>query len=184
MSRTRSTTRAARSARADPGQRGAAMLLIATLLVALLAGGGVALYLQLQGTRGAGMVAAARRSLYCAEAGLAASRETLALNYLSWPVLLDGDPSNDPSWYPLTGDIDGQAGDDYRVTIRDNDDELPPAASDPARDNDRQVFLVSTCIADPGTSRQVVELLLVAGGGHAYRSQAGGGAFNAGNQNR
>lgn len=168
----------------DPGQRGAAMLLVATLLVALLAGGGIALYLQLQSTKGAGMVKSARTSLYCAEAGLAASRGLIALNYLSWPLLLDAVDGNEPPWYPIRGDIDGVAGDDYEVTVRDNDDEIPPAVNDPTRDNDRQLFLVGRCIKNAEVSREVVELLLVASSGTVYTGQAGGGALNSGNQNR
>ncbi|HTE54930.1 MAG TPA: hypothetical protein VK698_28950 [Kofleriaceae bacterium] len=167
----------------DPGERGAAMLLIATLLIALLAGGGVALYLQLQSTKSAGMVKAARTSLYCAEAGLAASRGIIALNYLTWPTALDASTSNDPPWYPLVGDIDGDGVDDYEVRIRDNDDEVPPAPNDPERDNDRQVFAVAHCIKNTEVSREVVELLLVASSGHVYRNQSGGGAFSSGNQN-
>lgn len=168
----------------DPGQRGSAMLLIATILVALLAGAGVALYLQLQSTKGAGMVKATRTSLYCAEAGLAQARSILTLNYLAWPLILDGDGGNDPPWYPVRADLDGDGADDYEVRIRDNDDEVPPAPNDPTRDNDRQVFAVAHCLKNDEVSRRVVELLLVAGTGQVYRNQAGGGAFNAGNQNR
>ena len=175
---------ARRPAHPDPGQRGAAMLLVATLLVALLAGGGVALYLQLQSTKGAGMVKASRSSLYCAEAGLAASRTIITLNQVSWPLVLDADPTNDPAWYPITGDIDGVAGDDFIVTIRDNDDEPPAVATDPTRDIDLQVFAVARCTKNANTSREVVELLQVAGGGHLYRNQAGGGAASTGNQNQ
>jgi len=167
----------------DPGQRGSAMLLIATLLVALLAGGGVALYVQLQSTKGAGLVKASRTSLYCAEAGLAASRGIIALNHLTWPLVLDADATNNPSWYPLVGDIDADGINDYEVTIRDNDDEVPPAASDPERDNDRQVFAVAHCTKNAAVSREIVELLVVAGGGTIYRNQAGGGSLNSGNLN-
>lgn len=171
-------------ARRDPGQRGAAMLLVATILVALLAGGGVALYIQLQSTKSAGMAKSSRSSLFCAEAGVIASRPTLALNYLAWSVLLDGDDSNDPLWYPLTGDIDGDGVNDYEVTIRDNDDEVPPAVNDPTFDVDRRVFAVGRCIKNPDVSRQVTELLVVGGGGYVYRNQAGGGGWNSGNQNQ
>jgi hypothetical protein len=168
----------------DPGQRGAAMLLIATLLVALLAGGGVALYVQLQSTKGAGMIYASRTSLYCAEAGLAFARRVIADNFLTWPLVLDTNTANDPAWYPVAADIDGDAVNDFIVTLRDNDDELPPTANDRAVDIDRQVYAVARCTKNATVSREIVELLLVGGGGHTYRSQAGGGAFNSGNQNR
>lgn len=176
------TARPARRPHADPGQRGAAMLLVATLLVALLAGGGVALYLQLQSTKSAGLIKASRRSLYCAEAGLATSRTIITLNHATWPLVLDADDTNNPAWYPIVGDIDGVAGDDFEVTIRDNDDELPPN-NDLTRDVDLQVFAVARCTQNGAVSREVVELLQVSGGGHLYRNQAGGGASNTGNQN-
>ena len=170
---------------AHPGERGAAMLLIATLLVALLAGGGVALYLQLQSTKSAEMVKASRTSFYCAEAGLATARQTIALQFTTLPLVLDSDAGNDPSWYPIAGDIDGDTVNDYIVTIVDNDDEAPPGVSDPTRDVDGQVFVVSRCTKNPETARQIVELVsLVSGGGHVYRSQGGGGAFNSGNRNQ
>lgn len=173
-----------RDARRDPGQRGSAMLLVATLLVALLAGGAVALYVQLQGTKSAGLVKASKSSLFCAEAGVIAARQILADSYLDWSILLDGNASNDPSWYPLTGDIDGDGVNDYQVTIKDNDDEVPPAANDPELDNDRRVFAVGRCLKNSDVSRQVMELLVVGGGGYVYRNQAGGGGWNTGNQNQ
>jgi hypothetical protein len=168
-----------------PGQRGSAMLLIATLLVALLAGGGVALYLQLQGTKSAEMVKASRTSFYCAEAGLASARSIVALNFTTLPLVLAGVPANYPPWYPIVGDIDGDSVNDYTVTVVDNDDEVPPAANDPTRDVDGQVFAISRCTKNAEGSRQIVELLLIGGGtGHLYRNQSGGGAFNSGNKNQ
>ena len=160
------------------------MLLVATLLVALLAGGAVALYVQLQGTKSASLVKASKSSLFCAEAGVIAARPTLAQNYLDWPTLLDSSTSNDPSWYPVTGDLDGDGVNDYQVTIKDNDDEVPPAPDDPELDNDRRVFAVGRCLKNSDVSRQVMELLVVGGGGYVYRNQAGGGAWNTGNQNQ
>jgi hypothetical protein len=171
-------------ARNDPGQRGAAMLLVSTILIALLAGGGVALYLQLQNTKSAALVKASTNSLYCAEAGVIAARPSIALNFLTWPVLLDGNDGNDPDWYPIRGDLDGDGVNDYEVTIRDNDDEVPPAPNNPAFDNDRRVFAIGRCLQNSDVSREVVELLVVAGGGYVYRNQAGGGGWNTGNQNR
>jgi hypothetical protein len=170
--------------RRDPGQRGAAMLLVATILIALLAGGGVALYIQLQSTKSASMVKASSSSLYCAEAGVIAARPIIALNYLAWPILLDGNDSNNPDWYPIRCDLDGDGVDDYEVTIRDNDDEVPPAPNDPTFDNDRRVFAVGRCLRGGDVSREVVELIVVGGGGYVYRNQAGGGGWNTGNENR
>ena len=170
--------------RHDIGQRGSAMLLVATILVALLAGGGVALYVQLQGTKSAGLVKTSKNSLFCAEAGVIAARPTLALNYLTWPILLDGNAANDPTWYPVSGDLDGDGVDDYEVTIKDNDDEVPPAPDNPLVDSDHRVFAIGKCLKSADVSRNVTELLIVGGGGYVYRNQAGGGAWNTGNQNQ
>lgn len=160
------------------------MLLVATILVALLAGGGVALYLQLQGTKSAGLVKAARTSLYCAEAGLAAARPIITRNQAGWDNVLDEDSGNDPDWYPITGDADNDGTSDFEVTIRDNDDERLPAANDPTKDSDRRVFAVSRCTRNADVMREVSELLIVSSGRHVYRNQDGGGGFNNGNQNQ
>ena len=169
----------------ERGQRGTVMVLVITILAALLAGAAVALYLQLSSTRAAGYTAWSRGSLYCAEAGLAAARPLVGENYAVWPALIDTDSANDPAWYPLIGDIDdppdGQP--DYIVTVRDNDDEFPPLANDPTRDNDLQVFIVSTCTKYSDTPTTVLELVTYQGAGTVYRDQSGGGSGNTGNQN-
>lgn len=130
------------------------------------------------------MVKASRSSLFCAEAGLSASRSIITLNHATWPLVLDADLTNNPPWYPIRGSIDSDPDDDFEVTIRDNDDELPPTLNDPTRDIDLQVFAVARCIKNANASREIVELLQVAGGGHLYRNQAGGGAAGTGNQNQ
>lgn len=173
-----------RDARTDPGQRGAAMLLVATLLVALLAGGGVALYLQLQSTKSATMTKISRNSLFCAEAGVVASRKVISERISSWSILLDNDATNDPTWYPFTGDIDGDGENDYEVTIRDNDDEVPPAPNNLEMDVDGRVFAIGRCIRNADISREVIELLVSEQGNYVYRNQAGGGAWNTGNRNQ
>ena len=174
----------ARQAREDPGQRGAAMLLVATLLVALLAGGGVALFIQLQSTKSAGMSKIQRDSLFCAEAGVLAARPIIRNNIGTWNLALDSNPGNDPDWYPVRGDIDGDGVDDYDVTIKDNDDEVPPAPDDPETDVDSRVFATGRCLHNADASKQVVELLIAVQGNYVYRSQAGGGGWNTGNQNQ
>jgi hypothetical protein len=178
-----------RTKRARPGRRstesGAAMMLVVTLLAALLAGGALAIYLEVSDTRATSYVPAARRSLYCAEAGLAAARPIVGANYATWVDVLDGNPENDPPWYPITGDIDDPPDGvpDYEVAIRDNDDELAPAANDPTHDNDLEIFVVSTCIKYPDSPREVLELVMYKGGGAVYRNQSGQGSGNTGNTN-
>lgn len=165
-------------------QRGSIMVLVMTILAALLAGGAVALYLQLSSTRSAGSIRESRSALYCSEAGLQAAREVVGANYAEWVNILDGDPSTDPTtWYPITGDLDGDGTADYEVRIRDNDDELPPLPNDPTRDNDLRVFVISRCTKYTDTPREVLELVKFEGGGNVYRNQSGQGAGNTGNAN-
>lgn len=159
------------------------MLVVATILTALLAGGGIALYLQLQSTRSAGLTKSGRASLYCAEAGMEQAQAVFTNQYALWDSLIDADTSNDPAWYPVTGDLDGNGTDDYSVTLQDNDDEVAPTANDLAIDIDDRVFMVSRCLQNPEIPRVVMSLIDVASSGHNYRNQSGGGAGNTGNQN-
>ena len=156
------------------------MLLVATVLVALLAGGGIALYIQLQGTKSATRVKTSTSSLFCAEGGVVAARPIIALNIGDWDTILDGGTAD---WYPVQGDLDSDGVMDYEVTIRDNDDEAVATANNPNEDVDQRVFAVGRCLKSD-VSRQVVELIVVATGSYVYRNQAGGGGFNAGNQNQ
>lgn len=165
------------------GEQGSVMVLVLTILMALLAAAGTMLYLQMANTRSAGMVAWSIRSRYCAEGGLVAAAAIVGANYLDWQQILDGDPRTDPAWYPVEGDLNGDGESDYQVTLRDNDDELPPLANDPTRDNDMQVFLVSRCIHNPETPYQVTELLAYTGGGAIHRDMLGFGPSSMGNKN-
>lgn len=155
-----------------------------TLLAALLAAGATVLYLQLSATRSAGLVTRTRSALFCAEAGLVAARAQIGNNYAVWNSLLDGNPATNPPWYPIVGDIDNPPnGNDYSVTIKDNDDELPPLANNPKKDNDLSVFIVSRCTKFGDMKRTVMELVTYQGGGNLYRNQAGFGPGGTGNKN-
>ena len=164
-------------------ERGSIMMVVALVLVALLAGGGIALYVQVSSTRSTGYLASSRSALYCAEAGLAAGRRLIGQAVSEWALILDANDSNDPSWYPVTGDLDGDGTDDYEVTVRDNDDELPPDTNDASADNDMSLFVVSRCTRYPETPREVFELVNFSTGGGGYRDQAGQGTGNTGNAN-
>ena len=161
------------------------MVLVLIILVALLAGAAVVLNLQMSSTKQVGLVSQARASLFCAEAGLSQGKTIMGANYALWNDILDTDTSNDPSWYPIRGDIDdppdGIA--DYEVTVRDNDDELPPAANDTTHDNDLKIFIVSRCLKYPETPREVLELVVYNMGNQVYRNQSGQGSGNTGNAN-
>lgn len=170
--------------RRDP-RRGAALMSTIIILTGLLAAASMTAYLVTAETRSTAYTTMARRSLFCAEAGLAVARPIAAANYATWTQALDADPSNDPPWYPITGHVELAALGpvDFEVTLRDNDDELPPLDNDPARDNDLRVFIVARCTKYPEHPRTVMELIEYSAAGHTYRNQAGQGGFNTGNAN-
>ena len=166
-------------------QRGSALMTTLIILAGLLTAAVTSVYLLTAETKATGHTASSRRSLYCAEAGLAMARSIVAANYATWSDALDGDPGNDPAWYPIRGRLDGATtgAPDFEVSLRDNDDELPPLENDPVRDNDLKVYVVSRCVADPEYPRAVMELIEYSSGGNVYRNQAGQGAANTGNAN-
>ena len=162
---------------------GSAMIIVVTILAALLAGGAVAIQVQVLSTRASGIVRANRSSLYCAEAGLAAARPLIGTNFSLWKNILDTNPNNDPIWYPIRGDIDEPPDGvmDFEVTVRDNLDE--PLPHNPNEDTDQRVFIISRCTKYPNTPRAVLELVSFTGGGTVYRNQSGQGSGNTGNAN-
>ncbi len=166
-------------------QRGSVMLLVLIILIALLAGAAVVLNLQMSSSKQVGLVSQSRASLFCAEAGLSQAKTIMGANYALWNDILDSDSSNDPTWYPIRGDIDdppdGIA--DYEVTVRDNDDEQAPAANDTTRDNDMKIFIVSKCIKYAESPREVLELVVYNIANQVYRNQSGQGSGNTGNAN-
>jgi len=163
----------------DP-QTGSALLVTMILVIALLAGGAVLTNMQLSESRTSSMTRAKSSALYCAEAGLAAARASVAANYASWSSALG---QSEPSWLAgIDHDLDDDGIADFTVTLRDNDDEPPPLANDLTRDNDLMVFVVSTCTKYPEVKVQVAELVRYNGGGNCYQAQQGGCGGNN-NQN-
>lgn len=166
-------------------QRGSALMTSLIILSGLLVAAGASVYLMTAETKSTSYTAMSRRSLFCAEGGLAMARPVVAANHSSWNDAIDGDPTNDPPWYPITGYLEANATGtpDFTVTLRDNDDEFSPLANDPNRDNDLKIFLVSKCSRYPEHPRTVMELVEYTAAGHTYRNQAGQGGFNTGNTN-
>jgi len=163
-------------------ESGAAMVLVLTVMAALLAAGSVALLLQVNASKSSNLVASSKRALFCAEAGLQASRTFIVANKSSWTLMLDTDAGNDPVGYPVTGDFDGDGDDDWRVTIRDDDDDV---GDDPTVDENDRVFIVSECIKYPEFPVMLAELIELAqsSGKCTNRLQKGGCASKGGNQN-
>jgi hypothetical protein len=164
-------------------ERGAALAITMILVSALLAGGALALYLQLADTRGAQYVTESRASLFCAEAGLTGARDYISTQAAQWPLMLDTETTNDPDGYPVEGDLDGDGVMDWHVEVKDNDDEVAPTGNDPTIDIDARIFMISTCIKYPDTPRSVLELISFSGGGTNYRNQSGQGAGGSNNAN-
>ena len=162
-------------------QRGSAMLITVLLVTALFAGAAVLVSMQLASTRSTDVTRTGLSSLYCAEAGLAAARSVVANNYAGWAGSLGS--ASEPSWLSgINHDLDGDGSPDFMITLKDNDDELPPLTNDLTRDNDLQVFIVSTCTKYPETKKQVEELVQFNLNATCYQSQEGGCGGN-GNSN-
>jgi hypothetical protein len=162
-------------------ERGASLVVTMILVTGLLAVSALALYLSTADNQAVRYTVDSRTTLYCAESGLAGARAYVAGNVSSWPLMLDASASNDPTGYPVTGDLDGDGNPDWQVTLKDNDDEFP--TDNPDVDSDGVVYMVATCIANTESEREVMELVSVGGGGTNYRTQAGGGGGNTGNLN-
>lgn len=166
------------------GQRGSAMLVTMILMAALLAGAAVLVSLQLGANRNTDMTKTGITALYCAEAGLAATRATIAENQGNWgAALLAG---TEPSWLSgVSHDVDGNPANDpdFEIRLEDNFDEQPPTADDPNADLDGKIYIVSKCRIYPDTPREVRELITFALITNCYNSQRGGCGGN-GNMNR
>ncbi len=161
-------------------QRGSAMFVTLTMVSTLVAGTAALVGIQLKQQKSNDITRSNMSALYCAEAGLAAARPLVAANYALWNASLG--QSTEPSWLSsINHDLDGDGVPDFTITLKDNDDELPPLTNNPLQDNDLQVFVVSTCIKYADTPKQVEELVLYNGGGSCYQSQLGGCGGNGNN---
>ena len=165
-------------------QRGSAMLLAMILMAALLAGAAVLVSLQLGSNRSTDLTKTGITALYCAEAGVTASRTAVADNKDSWNTSLG--TGTEPSWIAsLSHDVDGDTSNDpdFVVTLVDNFDEQPPTADAPTTDLDGKIYVVSKCLRYPDTPREVRELVEYTLVTNCYNSQRGGCGGN-GNMNR
>src|SRR5690606_11374767 len=116
-------------------ERGSAMLVTMILMSVILSGAAVMVSMQMSSTRNAGMTRAKMSAVYCAEAGLVTARTAVAANYAGWNDALAA--GTEPSWLAsLNHDLDGDGSADFRLTLRDNNDDTP---DDQTRDNDLTV---------------------------------------------
>src|SRR6187551_1784151 len=104
-------------------ERGSAMLVAMILMAALLAGATVLVSLQLSSNRSTELTKTGISALYCAEAGLTATRATIALNQQNWAAALAA--GTQPAWLDppaIIHDLDGDGDSDFTVTLEDNHD--------------------------------------------------------------
>jgi hypothetical protein len=160
------------------------MLVTMILMAALLAGAAVLVSLQLGANRGTDMTKTGITALYCAEAGLAATRATIAENQGDWGTFLGA--GSEPTWLSaVSHDVDGNPANDpdFTVTLVDNFDEQPPTPDAQNADLDGKIYIVSKCNIYPDTPREIRELITFALVTNCYNSQRGGCGGN-GNMNQ
>jgi type II secretory pathway pseudopilin PulG len=162
-------------------ERGSAMLVVMIVMAALLAGAAVLVSLQLGSNRSTELTRTGISALYCAEAGLTASRTVIADNQSTWSSNLG--TGTEPSWLTsgVEHDLDGDGSGDFIVTLEDNWDET--GTDVPGTDSDGKIFVVSRCIKYPDVPREVRELITFVQITNCYTSQRGGCGGN-GNMNR
>jgi hypothetical protein len=69
-------------------------------------------------------------------------------------------------------DLDGDGNPDFKVYIKDNDDET--GANVPGVDIDNKIFIVAQCTKYPDTPKTVEELILYTPTATCYQGQQGG----------
>ena len=163
-------------------ERGTAILITMIVTVALLGGGAVLVGMQMSSTRSTEVARSSMTALHCAEAGLNAARKPVNDAYTpdgTWANFLGkqtlGVP-DEPTYVnaaTIDHDLDGDGGNDFKIHLEDNDDEIGFAPSLTV-DNDLQIYIVSTCLKFPENKKQVRELIRFKVNQKYYNSQAGG----------
>lgn len=168
-------------------ERGSAMLITMILVAAILAGAAVLVSLQLGSNRSTEVTRTGISSLYCAEAGLAATRATIAAQQTDWGTYLGvKDPDGtgtEPAWLStISHDLDNPPDNvaDFKVWLEDDNDEIPAGgtADIPTADKNGRVFIVSRCLKYPDLPREIRELISYQQQSNCYNSQRGGCGAN------
>ncbi|MBA3503429.1 MAG: hypothetical protein H0T65_23915 [Deltaproteobacteria bacterium] len=140
-------------------ERGGAVIIVMLIIAATLAASALLTSMQSTSSHASAMARTQITGLYCAEAGLAAARATVIANVAVWDPSLGA--AAEPAWLgAISHDIDSDGANDFRITLRDNDDE---PVNDLTRDADQTVFIVSTCIKHSDSPTQVTELVTSTG---------------------
>jgi hypothetical protein len=155
-------------------ERGSAMLITVILISAILSGAAVLVSLQLGANRSTDLTRTGISALYCAEAGLTATRALIGQNADQWntylgqgiePAFLSGisrslDPNNPSSI-------------DFAIFLEDNFDEID-GSDDPFDDKDSRIYVVARCLKYPDNPREIRELVGYQQQSYCYGSQQGG----------
>jgi hypothetical protein len=158
------------------------MLITLILMAAILAGAAVLVSMQLGANRATEVTRTGISALYCAEAGLTATRSTIAANKDTWGDYLG--LGTEPAWLAaLDHDLDDDGVDDFTITLVDDTDEIPPTGDDPLLDVNGRMFVVSRCTKYADFPREVRELVGYQETSNCYNAQRGGCAGN-GNMNQ
>lgn len=160
-------------------ERGVALVLVLSVMSVLLLAGMIGVGVLLGGLRVTAQDVAAKRALFCAEAGLAAGRSFFGVNYTLWDNYLRCNLDGGCVSYPLTGFADPGAGRyPYSVRIIDNLDE--PGMPNPRHDNDLTVIVEARCV-DPDLPQQVLQQVMSlkpSATGNPYQQAGGGNGTN------
>ena len=164
-------------------QRGSAMLVTMIIVAALLAGAAVLASMQVNSNKATELTRDGLASLYCAEHGLTIGKQAVLDAYGTWNTALaancaDSDCTSlvEPTFTGsgvFSHDIDGGAASvDFRVFIRDDDDDS--TTQDYTTDSNDTIFIVSRCIKYPDNPKQVEMLIKYTPGMPPYCAQEGG----------
>lgn len=170
-------------------ERGSAMLITMVLISAILAGAAVLVSLQLGANRNTEITRTGITALYCAEAGLSATRADMAANQTSWAASL-GSAAEPPFLAGVNHDLDGDGNPDFYVTLEDDFDEMTVgsgSANVATVDVNGRIYVVSRCgtmvsgVFTPKYAdfpREVRELLVYKTITNCYNAQRGGCGAN------
>lgn len=149
-------------------ERGAAVFVTLLVIASVLAAAAVLLNMTLRSTRGTGDLMNVTRAEHCAEAGLATARAAVAANRSLWNASLCSpaeEPCSEVAWLAPPG-VDHELDTppvpldppDFKILLRDNDDELP-GPNDLDVDADNRIYIVVTCLKYPEAPVTVSELV-------------------------
>lgn len=149
-------------------ERGAAVYVTLIITVTVFAAAAVLLNVTLRSTRTTGEMSEGKHSEHCAEAGLVIARAAVAANRPLWDASLCSpaeEPCSEVAWlaapaidHELDSPPVGTDPPDFKIILRDNEDELP-APNNADIDVDNKIFIHVTCLKYPAAPVTVTELV-------------------------